>query len=142
MGIRTIDFDDGFTSANDPDNLSSGEQSATVSTTDATVTTIATISTSTGNVILVESTLVGARTGGAAGASGDSATYKRLSKFVNDAGVLTDDGDTDVHTNEDQAGWDITLAVSGTDILIQVTGAINNNIDWAATYRTFVEPLT
>ena len=34
-------------------------------------------------------------------------------------------------TQEDQAGWDCTLDVSGSNIRVRVTGAANNTIDWA-----------
>jgi hypothetical protein len=34
--------------------------------------------------------------------------------------------------NEDTASWDATLTVSGTDILVQVTGVAATTINWQA----------
>jgi hypothetical protein len=38
--------------------------------------------------------------------------------------------------NEDTASWDATFTVSGTDILVQVTGVAATTIDWKAVLET------
>ncbi len=37
------------------------------------------------------------------------------------------------YTVENQAGWDATLTISGTNVLLRVTGATSNNITWHST---------
>ncbi|MCZ6594468.1 MAG: hypothetical protein O6943_06075 [Bacteroidetes bacterium] len=32
-----------------------------------------------------------------------------------------------------KAGWDCTFTVSGTNLLVRVTGAVNNNVTWHTT---------
>jgi len=105
-----------------------------VATTDATVTTIDTIATTSNTCIMVDVQVVARRTGGTAGTAGDVAAYKRLAAFKNVAGVLTQiSTTTDAGTFESQAGWDCTVVVSGTNILVRVTGAANNNVTWHST---------
>ena len=105
-----------------------------ITTTDATVTTIDTIGTTSNNCIMIETQVVARRTGGTAGTAGDIAAYKRIAAFKNVGGVLTQIGaTTDASTFESQAGWDCTVAVSGTNILVRVTGALNNNVTWHST---------
>jgi hypothetical protein len=105
-----------------------------VATTDATVTTIDTIATTSDTCIMVNAMVVARRTGGTAGTAGDIAAYGRRAAFKNVAGVLTQIGTTlAVGTFESQAGWDCTVVVSGTDILVRATGAVNNNVTWHST---------
>jgi hypothetical protein len=37
------------------------------------------------------------------------------------------------YTSEDVNAWNTTLVVSGTNAIVQVTGAASSTIDWAAT---------
>lgn len=104
-----------------------------VATTNATVTTLATIATTTGYSYLVISRIIGRRTGGTSGVAGDYATYEVRASANNEGGVLNIDAVTTTTVFEDQAGWDATIDASGTDIRIRVTGAANNNITWHAT---------
>jgi hypothetical protein len=75
------------------------------------------------------------RTGGTAGANGDSAGYIGFATFKNIGGVVTQVGTFTLNAKEDQVGWNVTLAISGTNILVQVTGAVNNNISWHSFVR-------
>jgi hypothetical protein len=112
---------------------------ATVATTDATVTTLATISTTTDTVMLIETRVSGRRTGGSAGTAGDSASYVRTARVKNIAGTVTIANLQSDYTSEDQGGWNATITVTGTNVLVRVTGAANNNITWQATViRTVV----
>jgi hypothetical protein len=105
----------------------------TVNTTDATVTTVQTIATASNKSYMIEARVTARRTGGAGGAAGDSAAYIVRTMVKNVAGTLTLSGLATDFSSEDQAAWDATLTVSGTNILVRVTGAANNNITWNST---------
>jgi len=104
----------------------------TVNTTDATVTTIATIATATDTVTLIEVKITGRRTGGTAGTAGDSATYIRTARVKNVGGTVSIVNLQSDYTSEDQLGFNGTISISGTNILAQVQGAANNNMQWKA----------
>lgn len=101
-----------------------------VATTDATVTTLSTITIPTDSVVFVEARILARRTGGSAGTAGDSAAYVRRIRYKNVGGTVTANAPTTEFTDEDQAAWNATLDVSGTTGRIRVTGATNNNITW------------
>lgn len=102
------------------------------STTDATVTTIDTINVPTGRLFHVKTTVVGKRTGGASGTDGDCASYYMTATYKNVAGTVSIVGALDVVANEDQVGWDATQTISGTNVLVTVTGASGNNVSWSS----------
>lgn len=104
----------------------------TTRTTDATVTALQRVAIPTSRTVYIEAIVVARRTGGSAGTVGDSAFYKRAGAFKNIAGVVTQVGATVSDTGEDQAGWDCGFALSGTNIVITGTGAINNDITWVS----------
>jgi sulfur transfer complex TusBCD TusB component (DsrH family) len=109
-------------------------QQGRVATTNATVTTLQTITTSSNTCIMIDAKVVARRTGGTAGTAVDVAAYKRIAAFKNVSGVLTQIGTTtDAGTFESQAGWDCTIDISGTSIRIRATGAANNNVTWHST---------
>ena len=61
----------------------------------------------------------------------EAAGYTRIATFKNDGGTLTQVGTTGTaFTAEDTAGWNVTFTTSGTDILLQVTGAASTDINW------------
>ncbi|GMU50990.1 MAG: hypothetical protein AMXMBFR33_01360 [Candidatus Xenobia bacterium] len=104
-------------------------------TTDATVTTLATIALTASRTYHVEARVLARRTGGTAGTAEDAASYvihgtwKTVGGVTTLVGALTAD-----HTAEDQAGWDATIDSDGAgNIRVRVTGAANNNITWHAT---------
>lgn len=107
-------------------------------TTDATATTILTLATITDSVKMIEVKVAARRTGGTGGTAGDGAGYARVATFKNIAGTVSQIGSTqDNATHENQAGWDISFSISGTNVLVQVTGAADNNITWHATARVY-----
>lgn len=108
---------------------------AQVATTDATATTLQSITVPTDSVLHMTVTVVGRRTGGGAGANGDSAIYTRTARFKNVGGTVTIQSLQSDFTSEDQLLWNCTLDVSGTSARIRVTGAANNNITWTANYQ-------
>lgn len=105
-----------------------------VSTTNATVTEIASVAIPTDKAVLVEARIVGRRTGGSAGSAGDAAVYVRSARFKNVSGTVTINNLQSDYTSEDVPQWNGTMVVSGTDASIQVNGAANTNIDWSVTY--------
>lgn len=117
------------TASNDDPNILKYQNR--VATTDATVTTLHSVSTTSNNSYLVEAKVLARRTGGSSGTASDTAGYKIIGVFKNNAGTLTQVGATTVEfTAEDQAGWNCVFDTSGTTIRVRVTGATNNNITW------------
>ena len=108
-----------------------------VRTTDATVTTLATIKIPQDNSVLVSGFVVARRTGGSAGAANDGAGYAVEFVATNTTGTAAQIGAGVVTVlGESQAGWNVTLAVSGINALVQVTGAVNNNVTWTWSGRS------
>lgn len=108
---------------------------AQVATTNATVTTLTSITVPTDSVIYLKVKILARRTGGSSGTNGDAAVYERIARFKNVGGTVTIHNLQTEFTSEDQLGWNSTLDVSGTSARIQVTGAANNNINWTTTYE-------
>lgn len=113
---------------------------AQVSTTDATVTTLATVAVPTDSVLLITANVEARRTGGSAGTTGDSASYIRTVCAKNVGGTVTAPKSQADYTFEDQKSWDADIVVTGTNILVKINGATNNNVDWTVTY--FVQTLS
>lgn len=111
-----------------------------VSTTNATPTTIATIAVPTDSVMLITANITARRTGGVSGTAGDSATFVRTVKVKNVGGTVTAPVAQADYTSEDVKAYDANLSVTGTDLLIKVTGVATTNIDWTVTY--FVQSLS
>jgi len=107
-------------------------------TTDATVTTIATVAVPASTTSLIEARVVARRTGGSAGAADDGAGYLVAATFKGASGTVAQIGSTTaVATHESQAAWNVSFTVSGGNALLQVTGAANNNVTWHATVRVY-----
>lgn len=102
-----------------------------VTTNNATITTVQTIATTTDTTLQIKAEVIGRRTGGTGGTAGDGAGYFIVGTFKNIGGTVTQIGTTtNVHVVEDQAGWGCVFTISGTNILVQITGATNNNVVW------------
>jgi len=99
-------------------------------TTDATATNIATISTETDKAYGLTVTVIGIQQDGS-----NAAHYVLYAGFKNDGGSLSGISSiTPAHTAEDDVTWGgVTLTTPGTDIIVQVTGKLNTNIEWQAT---------
>ena len=108
-----------------------------IATTDATVTTLHTFTVPASTTYAIEAIVTARRTGGAAGTAEDGARYKLDAVYKNVAAVATIIGALNVIADEDQAGWDATLTLSGATVLCQVTGALNNNVSWVMTARVW-----
>lgn len=109
-----------------------------VTTTNATVTTLATIALTASKTYMIQAKVIARRTGGSAGTAEDGAGYVVTATFNTVGGVVTLIGavDQDV-VQESQAGWDCTMDSDGAgNARIRVTGATNNNVTWHAHVRT------
>ena len=106
---------------------------ASVSTTDATVTTVYTLATATDQAYRVLVDLIAAQDDG-------SNSMGALHSFTikNVAGTVTEQGDVSIQETDDSAGVSISGAVSGTNYLIQVTGIAAENWNWEANVRVTV----
>jgi hypothetical protein len=104
----------------------------TVSTTDATLTTLATIPLLDDTVYMLEVTVAGRRTDAA-----DRASYvRRASVFREATGVATLNGFvTSGFTRESDSTWNVSLTVSGNNVLVQVTGAVGKDVNWKSSHR-------
>lgn len=99
---------------------------AHVQTTNATVTTIATVAIGTSKIHALRVSLTALRS-----TSAEGAYYERLAAYKNNAGTVTLIGAAaSPITAEDAAAWDITLTISTTNVLVQVTGAVGSTIEW------------
>lgn len=123
------------TASNDDPNEITYQQKVT--TTDGTITTIATIAVPASTTVMIEARVTARRTGGAAGTAEDGAAYIIAAAYKNVAGTATEIGEGSIFSAEDQGAWSVTFTPSGSNTLMQVTGATDNNISWIATYRTY-----
>lgn len=103
----------------------------TVTTTNNTTTTILTIATASNTTYLFRAHYNNRKTAGAGiGTVGDSDAYIRTFKVKNVSGTVTIGTINSTFTDEDIATNNVTQTVSGTNVLIQVTGSTSNTIDW------------
>jgi hypothetical protein len=103
-------------------------------TTNASATTIANWTLDTNTAYLVQARVVGRRTGGISGTTGNSAVYVVTCgvKRVASTAALIGSVNATV-TCEDVAAWTATFAVDTNDLRLNVTGSANNNVLWHAT---------
>lgn len=99
----------------------------TVTTTDGTVTTIATIPITDDTIVEVRVIVVGRRTDAA-----DRGGFIRLATvFREAAGGATLEGTvTTARTRTSDAAWDVTVTVSGNNLLVRVQGAAAKTVNW------------
>lgn len=119
----------------DPTELAR-QQRAT--TTDATPTTIDTITIPASTTVLISCMVLNRRTGGASGTAEDGAGYRAEVVMKNVAGTATEiAAETTTTIGESIAGYNVTMAPSSATELVQVTGAATTNITWHSTCRTY-----
>jgi len=112
---------------------------ATVSTTDATVTSLYLVTLPEGYSWHYEADVVAWQTGGAAGTEGDSAIYKRTcgAKRLTGGAAALVGSVVDLMTQEDGAlaACNVTFNVSANLLRLRVTGEADKNITWHATIK-------
>lgn len=107
-----------------------------ITTTSATPATLHTVAIAANYTYVIRADVIARRTGGASGTADDGAAYTLRSAYTTKAGVVTLLGTAmEAIAREDVAGWDAALVISGTNVLVQVTGAATTNITWHATIR-------
>jgi hypothetical protein len=101
-------------------------------TTTATPKVIDTVLIDASTTTILIATVGARRTGGVAGSAEDGAAYKFVGAYKAVGGTATLIGAIQnvITAQEDQAGWDATFTVSGLNVMVSVTGATDNNIDW------------
>jgi len=102
-------------------------------TTDASVQAINTIATAADTVMLVEARVIAKCTGGSSGTPGDCASYIRTFRVKRVGGTVTILNVDSMYTSEDKTLWNVTITLSGTNVLVNVVGVANNNITWDST---------
>jgi hypothetical protein len=100
----------------------------TVMTSDATLTTIATIPIVADHGVLIEVKVAGFRTNGV-----DQGFYVRRAGYVNRGGTVTRMGNIQTDfTRESTPSYNVTFTISGTDVLIQVLGETGHDVEWTS----------
>lgn len=117
--------DAGFMSAADK-SLMAAVSESTVQTSDATVTTIATVKPTNTKGVAIRAIIIGKDK-----ATANTAGYGLAATAKRQGGVTTLTGAVTVlWSHEDVAGWDAAIDVSTPDVRVRVTGAADTNIDW------------
>lgn len=130
--VRPNDFEFQFSQNGGSSPLNSENISGDfLATTDATVTPIQTISIPTDTVVMLESYITCRKVSGAGvGEVGAGNGYIRTVKAQNIAGVVTIGVVQSSFTSESITTFNATFAVSGTNVVVNVVGSANNNVNW------------
>lgn len=135
VALDTTTFDGALASADDTaqkaletldDAVQKGARNA-VTTTDATLTTIATIAITDNRVVEIKAIVVGRRTD----AADRGAFIRQATVFREAAGGATIVGSvTTTRTRKSDPQWDVEINVSGNNVLIQVKGDAAQTVNW------------
>lgn len=109
----------------------------TVDTTDATVTTLATLTPGSDRQVMYTAFIRAIRTGGSSGSANDAAGYFLVAAAQDTAGTTRIIGQSASLTAEDQTSWAAVFDATGATIRIRVTGASGNNVSWTALVQSF-----
>lgn len=110
----------------------------TVGTTTGSATTIATVAVAANTTTTIFGTATARRTGGSSGTAGDSAGFLFAFVVKNIAGTVTVLPTILTAASGDQAAWKVTAVASSANVLLRVTGAANNNINWSLSAQQLV----
>lgn len=109
----------------------SADEEDTISTTDDTWTTISTIALDDVKMTLIRCRIVAWRTNGAAWGA-----WLRRAAFYRNGGAAQREGTTDTpFTRVTAPTYRVAMEVSGNNAIIQVRGAIGENVNWKCTYN-------
>jgi len=118
-----------------------GAEADEVTTTDATITTIKTITPAVSSIILLEALIVGVRTD----VADQAVAYRHIAAFKKSAaGTVTAVGNSLEPIHEEEvalAAADVTMAASGATVLVRVTGIAGATIKWKAIVRQVTESI-
>ena len=102
----------------------------TVTTTNNVSTSITTLATSINVAYIIETTVIGRRTDSGSEAAG----FVIRAVFRNISGTLTKIGEDNMNAKD--SAWSVSVAASGTDIVVSVQGENSKTINWKAATRT------
>lgn len=106
-------------------------------TTSNVTTTIHTVAIAAG-VTFIEAIIEGRRTAGAGGGSNQCGVYRLMAGYKNIGGTVSIIGAiTTDHSGEDDANWNATFTISGTNVLVQVLGGNAQTVSWHAHVTTY-----
>ncbi len=108
-----------------------------VATTDNTTTTLHTFTVPASTTLYISSVVIARRTGGTSGTAEDGASFEIKGTYNNISGNATRIGSINKIANKNQSAWNVNLVPSSGQVLLQVTGANNNNITWHMTSRVY-----
>lgn len=111
-----------------------GMSTATAVTTNASPTSIATIAIALNTVSIITATFAARRTD----VAGSGAGYRYVATARNTAGVVSVVGGFERFQFEDVNAWNVDSVVSGTNVVLRVTGAASSTITWVTNYFTVV----
>lgn len=111
--------------------------SASVKTTDNTVTALMRTQVREGTTTMIDAYIVARRTGGSAGSDGDSAFYHLTGAYKNVAGVMTIIGTAVLNGGEDQSSWNVGFDSSDDFMVVTVVGDTNYNITWEGSMSVY-----
>lgn len=113
------------------------EPLSTLTTTTAAAGTLKSIAIPNNSAMLIEANISCRKTAGAGvGTIGDANGYIRTVIAKNVAGVVTLGTIQTSYTSENITAFNATFVVSGTNVIVQVTGALNDTVDWAGVIKT------
>lgn len=110
---------------------------ARVATTDATVTTLATITIPASTTVGLEARVVVRRTGGSAGTAEDGGFFIYATAVKNVAGTATFVNSQTAVVQQIDATYVAEFDVTGSTVRLRVTGVTNTDLTWHATIRTY-----
>ena len=111
----------------------------TVNTTDATVTQLEVLEIPINTVVMIESCITCRKTAGAGvGTIGEGNSYIRTVKAQNIAGVVTIGVIQSSFTSESISVFDVTFTIGGTDVVLYVTGDINDDVTWNSITKKYI----
>nr|QYA18578.1 adhesin YadA [Clandestinovirus] len=85
----------------------------------------------------IEVKALGKRTGGSAGSVSDSAYFRVTGLYYNNAGTVSLIGSVIKEFIPATTSWNVNLTISTTNVLVEVSGATNVNIDWQVVTSTW-----
>lgn len=111
---------------------------ATATTTDGTQTTCGSYTLADETVVLITARVVGRTTAGVAGTYIRTVGVQR--EAAGSAALVGAISATLTHTGEDAGAttWDVTITVSGNNVLVRVTGAAATTITWLSSIEVTV----
>ncbi len=92
----------------------------------------------TNTTVLINTSVQGRQTAGSTGAAGDSISYQRTLTANNIAGTVLKLAEQNDYTYEIAAAFDLTSAVSTTNIRYTIAGVTNRNVSWGISTKLLI----